>query len=183
MREQRVDRLNEIIQKLWKLGVRLDAKEVFDIVGKGAAGRLHIAEAIWRNGYTENIYESFKKYIGEDMPAYVPKKNLSTRDAIEMISNVGGIPVIAHPYKIDGNAIIPKLIDEGLQGIEVFYPAQEVVLQSTYRNLAKKHGLVITGGSDFHGTRKPNIQLGAITIPEEFINQLKERAQIGELDL
>ena len=163
--------------------MRLDAEEVFGIVGKGAAGRLHIAEAIWRNGYTENIYESFKKYIGVGMPAYVPKKNLSTRDAIEMISSVGGIPVIAHPYKIDGSVIIPKLIDEGLQGIEVFYPTREVVLQSTYRNLAKKYGLVITGGSDFHGTRKPDIQLGAMTVPEEFIDQLKERGQIGGLSI
>ena len=135
-----------------------------------------MAEVLWLMGYSKNIFDSFSKYLGYGKPAYEKKQNLSYCDALELIISAGGIPVLAHPYKMNKDSIILELIESGLQGIEVYYPTQEPSLRLKYRNLAKRFGLAITGGSDFHGTRRPGICLGEITINKEMVEKLRKQS-------
>lgn len=176
LRKGRVERVYKIVEKLKNIGVNIEVQDVFDVVGNGAPGRLHVAEVVWLTGYSKNIFDSFHKYLGYGKPAYEKKQNLSYCDAIELIISAGGVPVLAHPYKMNKDSIILELIESGLQGIEVYYPTQEPSLRLKYRNLAKRFGLAITGGSDFHGTRRPGIRLGEITINQELVKNLKKQS-------
>ncbi len=178
MQKERLERLHKMVQKLKCIDVIIDPQEVLDVVGYGTPGRLHLAEVIWKKGYVENIYESFDKYIGCNKPAYVHKKRLTAYEAMKLISDAGGVPVLAHPYKIHEDFSIHKLINDGLQGVEVIYPTKLASLKKEYTNLAKEYDLAITGGTDFHGARKPSIKLGDVTISEELVTNLKERCPV-----
>ncbi len=174
-RDHRINRIFEIVDKLQDLNVQIDAKNIFDIVGNGSPGRLHVAEELYQSGYTKNIYDSFYTYLGNNKPAYVKKQTLDCKKTIELIVGAGGVPVLAHPYKMNNDAIISDLVDIGLQGIEVYYPSNEPV-RAKYKMLADKYGMVVTGGSDYHGRRRPDVCVGTMTIGMELVEKLKERS-------
>lgn len=176
MYEQRVERIYEMVHKLSKLNVLIDPQDVLDIAGGSPPGRLHLAESIWKSGYSADIKEPFYKFIGDNGPAFVPSKSLTPFGAIELIVKVGGVPVIAHPFKTDSYFIIPELVEKGLEGVEVYYPMQKESIDAQYLKLAREYNLVVTGGSDFHGARKPDICLGAVTIHGELVYKLEERS-------
>lgn len=175
LRAERIERIKKITKKLNSLGVDVAPQEVYDIAGKGVPGRMHVADVLCRRGYCYDIQESFYKYLSDEGPAYVPKVVLSLRDAIELIISSGGIPVLSHPSFTKRDDLIPKMIDYGLQGIEVYYPTHQTNVRKRYLRLAKEHDLVITGGSDCHGERKPDIKLGNITIDDNLVEKIKER--------
>ncbi len=136
-------------------------------------GRPHFAKIMLRKGYVESYQEAFDKYLKKGKPLYLNKKRLDPDKAIELIINAGGIPVIAHPYQtnLENNQLeqlIKKLIDYGLKGIEVFYSLHSKSQIEQYLNYARKYNLLITGGSDFHGSNKPEIQLG-MDVNEKYI--------------
>lgn len=174
LKKRRVDRIYEMVSKLKEIGVMLEAGKVFDMAGKGTVGRLHLARALVKEGKVGSIFEAFQKYIGDKSPAYVLGFKFSPRDAIKLIRDTGGLPVLAHPYSIKNDELIYEFIDYGLMGLEVYYPEHSQSMVNFYLELAKKHNLLVTGGSDCHGKAKTDVKIGSIKIPYELVERLKE---------
>lgn len=172
--QTRVERVYKIIDKLKEAGIDLEPESVFDMAEAGTVGRLHVARAMVKKRITSSTFEAFQKYLGERRPAYVCGFRFSPEDAIKLIKGVGGIPVLAHPYIIKHDELIPQLVACGLMGLEVYYPEHTQAMINYYLDLAKKHKLLVTGGSDFHGLAKPDVSIGMIKLDYKFIEKMKE---------
>ncbi len=175
LRSERVERIKKITKKLRALGVNIEHQEVFDVSKDGSPGRMHIADVLCSKGYCSGIRESFQKYLSDNGPAYVSKEALTLKDAIELIISSDGVPVLAHPGVTKRDTLIPKMVEYGLQGIEVYYPTHQPDTVKRYMRFAKKYDLVVTGGSDCHGNRKPDITLGNVRISDDLVGKIKER--------
>jgi predicted metal-dependent phosphoesterase TrpH len=151
-------------------------------------GRPHLAAILHRKGYVSSIKQAFDRYLGQGAPAYFDKERLTPKDAIERIRASGGVPVLAHPVQLrtanDGELerVVKDLFDLGLVGIEVIHSDHDAALVDKYTQLAHRLGLITTGGSDFHGSNKKDIELGSARgrrVPRAFYDQLIEKH--GEL--
>lgn len=170
----RVNRVKKIVEKLNELGYTISFERVGKIAGKGAMGRPHIAQALLEAGYASDWSEAFDKYIGKDSPAYVPRTKLTPNDAVQLILEVGGIPILAHPGLNNLDEIIPELIATGLRGIEVYHFEHTEEEKEHYRKIAEENHLIITGGSDCHGPgKKSGVRLGEIKLPYKLLEDLK----------
>ena len=127
--------------KLKELGVNIDPQEVFSLSGNGTVGRLHLARVMQKNGIVTTTNEAFYKYIGDNCPAYVARFRLTPKEAIEQILEIGGIPILAHPYSFKNQELILSFLDFGLKGIEAYYPEHTSKLTQHYLNFAEKHNL------------------------------------------
>jgi len=165
-KKAREDRNPQIIQKLNQLGFEMTIKQVETRFGADQTGRPHIAEFMKEKGYVKTFKEAFDKYMGKDKPAYVNKYKVSCKKAIKTIKRAGGMAVLAHPgllaFKKTGQdtLFIDKLIEYGLEGMEVFYSDHNADLTRYYHDLAKEKSLLLTGGSDFHGSFNTGVELG-----------------------
>lgn len=174
LRKNRVERIYKICDKLKKdMDVELDPEAVFDLSGKGTVGRLHVARAMVKSGLIKSTYDAFYKYIGDRCPGYVSGFKLTPSEAIKLIKDAGGVPVLAHPYTLRRDELILEFIKAGLMGLEVYYSEHTQGMVNFYLDLVKKYKLVATGGSDFHGDAKPDVKLGSIKIPYELVENLK----------
>lgn len=175
IQNSRYKRAENIVSKLNGLGVDITMEKVKSIADNGAVGRPHIARAMIDKGYISNIKEAFKSYIGKDCPAYVERYKLSSGEAIDIIKQLGGISVIAHPGLIKNKANIGKIIDLGIDGIEVYHSKHD---DETVRNalaIASSRKLLITGGSDCHGMKVNNEPiLGNCSVDYKYVLKLKE---------
>jgi len=174
LKKNRVERVYKIVEKLKDMGVTLDPKAIFDLSRQGTVGRLHIARALVLEGKVSSVFEAFQKYIGDKCPAYVLGFKFSPSEAIKLIKDSGGIPVLAHPYSINNDNLIIKFIDDGLMGLEVYYPEHSQSMINFYNNLAVKYNLLVTGGSDCHGDAKPQVRIGSIKVPYELVERMRE---------
>ena len=165
LRAGRIERNREIVQGLVKLGLPIS----WEAVSKGregtVIGRGHIARALLENGAVQSIQEAFARYIGQGKPAYVPRFRYTPMRTLELICKAGGYPVLAHPVQLGLElrtlyALCGSLKESGLWGIEVFHPTQTPEQSEQYLRLARRLGLMVTGGSDFHGRNKPDVELG-----------------------
>ena len=147
-------------------------------------GRPHFARVLIKKGYAKDNTEAFEKYLSKGKPAYVDKRRLSSAEAIRLIREAGGIASVAHPkqMKLDEESLereIAKLVDQGLDAIEVYNSCQNKRDNLTYKRVAKRFGLVETGGSDFHGANKPGVDLGhvgdGVSLGYEMVEALRER--------
>lgn len=177
--EVRAKRAKEILGKLRKYGVDISEQELFNLSGHGSVGRLHIAHLLLRKGAVPSIAKAFKKYIGNVAPCYVKKFKLSPVEAVEMIKDVGGISVLAHPMTIDVRDgtiedILISLVRDGIDGIEVYHSDHNPENEKELKKLADKYNLLITGGSDCHGFGKKEVLIGKVKIPYEFVGKMKE---------
>lgn len=177
LRKNRIERIYKIVDKLKSMGITLKPNTVFDIAKQGTVGRLHIARALVKEGMVDSIFEAFKKYIGDKCPAYVLGFRFSPKEAIKLIKDAGGIPVLAHPYTLNNDGLIAEFIGYGLMGLEVYYPGHSQSMINFYLNLARSNNLLVTGGSDCHGNAKPEVMIGSIKIPYELVEKLKEAKQ------
>ena len=173
VQQNRIARVYKIVTNLEEMGVKLNPETVFNISGKSTVGRMHIARALVEEGHVDSIAEAFRKYIGDKSPAYVLGFPLSVREAIKLINNVGGVAVLAHPYILHNDTLITEFVKDGLQGIEVYYPEHSQSMVNFYLDLAKSLNLLVTGGTDFHGSVKPQIKLGMIKIPFELVEKIR----------
>lgn len=183
LQEYRRERNPKVIRKLRELGMLISLEEVEEAAGGNVIGRPHFAAVLVRKGYAAGTQEAFDKYLGAGQPAYVKKEKLTPEEGIELIVRAGGVPVLAHPkYLKDHNAdrlsaLLEKLKAAGLKGIEAYYTTHTPEETELYLRLAEQHALLITGGTDFHGANKPEIELGAGTgnlrIPYELLEKLK----------
>jgi len=174
LKKNRIERIYKIVEKLKLIGVDLPAESVFGLAGNGTVGRLHVARAMLKEGITGSIFEAFQKYIGDKCPAYVLGFRLSPEEAINLIKQAGGIPVLAHPYLINDDSVIKRFIESGLRGLEVYYPEHSQSLVNFYLDFAQKNNLLVTGGSDCHGSAKPEVRVGSIKIPYTLVEKLKQ---------
>jgi predicted metal-dependent phosphoesterase TrpH len=168
LKQARKDRNPQIIAKLNNLGIPITLEQVEAISGGGQVGRPHIAQALYQRGFVRSLQEAFDIYLGNNGRAYVSKFRFPPGEAIGMIRDAGGLAVLAHPFTLGlhtFDALLPllqELMDLGLAGVECYYPEHSADQQALYLSLARKLGLLITGGSDFHGDNKPEISLGRI---------------------
>jgi len=166
LQEARRNRNPKIIERLNRLGIDIKLSEVQEAVITGQLGRPHIARVMVKKGQATTINNAFGNYLGQGRPAYVDKFRIECAQAIEMIRQAGGVAVLAHPALIDIadqdslGALIKKLTTFGMQGLEVYYPEHTQKDVAHYAALAKSAGLFETGGTDFHGSLKPDIRMG-----------------------
>ena len=185
IQEARRERNPMIIEKLKAAGVNISLEEVERESGGGQVGRPHFARVLVKKKYVKDFEEAFNKYLAKGASAYVDKRKLSSREAIEMIEEAGGVASLAHPkqLKLDGTPerfeqTLDQLRAEGLKGLEVYSSCQSKEEAARYRKTAERLGLIITGGSDFHGANRPQAPLGwmgdGAMIPYETIDQMKK---------
>ncbi len=174
MQQARVRRIYEICERLKKLGVDLDAADVFELAGEGSVGRLHIARALFKAGKVFSIPEAFHRYIGDKGPAYVSKFKMHPKEAIDWVLKVKGIPVLAHPYTLNEKSLIQDLVREGIMGMEIYYSEHSDTFKEELFGIAKKYNLLVTGGSDCHGAAKEEVCMGKIRLPYEHVEELKK---------
>jgi hypothetical protein len=161
-------------KKLNKMGVNVVPEEILKEIQGKSIGRLHIARFLYKRGMTKTIQEAFKKYLNKDRPCYVEKFQFSLEEGVELVLASGGIPVLGHPYGIDAEKIVRRLVPLGLVGIEVYHPEHTEEQITLFKNLAKKYGLISTGGSDCHGLNKEEILIGKIVVDDEVVFELKD---------
>ena len=181
LQQARKNRNPQIVKRLNSMGFEFSLEDVASEIGDGQLGRPHIARYMLKRGFVKSIDEAFRKYIAQGMPAYVDKYRVDCSRAIEIILDAGGIPVLAHPILLnfDKNETIDLfalLKDMGLKGIEVYYPENPPDMTAFYIELAQRYDLLKTGGTDFHGSLKPDIQMGSgrgdFAVPYEIYEKL-----------
>lgn len=179
---RRTDRNNEMLERFHAHGIPITMEALTAKNPDTVVTRAHFAKVLIESGYAKNSMEAFRKYLDPDTPYYVPRKYISQEDAIALIRNSGGVAILAHPlqYKITENkleTLLSHLKEYGLQGIEVKYSTHSRQDEIYADHLAKKFDLLPSGGSDFHGSNKPHIQLGRgmgnLAIPYQYLEQLE----------
>ena len=182
--EGRNDRNPRIIRKLNELGVAITMQELEAEANGGVIGRPHIAAILLRKGYVTSIKQAFDKYLAPGGAAYFDKERVSPEQAIILVKQSGGLPVLAHPSQLrtENDAqlerMVKDLVDLGLVGLEVIHSDHDAAQVEKYSKLADRYGLLKTGGSDFHGTNKKDISLGTARgrrIPRAFFDALVDR--------
>jgi 3',5'-nucleoside bisphosphate phosphatase len=174
VRLNRIQRVYQIVENLKGLGVNLNPEVVFGISGKATVGRMHIARALLKEKLVGSLSEAFARYIGDKSPAYVLGFRLSVPEAIKLIQSSGGVAVLAHPYLLHNDDLITEFSGYGLEGLEVYYPEHSQSMINFYSDLAKRLNLLVTGGTDFHGSAKPDLKLGMIKLPLELVEKLRQ---------
>lgn len=156
----------QIIARLNALGMGLQLEELVRLVGKATAGRPHIAQLMVKKGMAQSIDDAFDRFLGKHKPAYVDKYRVPMAVAIDAIDQAGGVAVLAHPFlnrltdPQTFESFLLTLKSMGLKGIEAIYPDHSPSVTADYCRLARKHNLLVTGGTDFHGEVTPGIRMG-----------------------
>ncbi|MGD1808386.1 PHP domain-containing protein [Dapis sp. BLCC M126] len=152
-----------------------------------APGRPHIAMALVKAGYVRSPQEAFERWLGDDKPAYVHYEKFSIVEGISLLRSCGAVPVWAHPYLFRGGKVeevLPEMVEAGLIGLEVFHPCHSPTQVQNLKELCKKYGLLMTGGSDYHGPNsqgKEETTLNMLNLPMELLAPIKQAAGIAEV--
>jgi predicted metal-dependent phosphoesterase TrpH len=177
MRDARLQRAKGILAKLTALGFPLPWEMVAELAGGESVGRPHIARAMAKVGYVASIDEAFGLYIGRNGPAYVERYKISPLDAVSLIKQARGLPVLAHPLQV--THFLPDLIERGLVGLEVYYDGYSPEDMRALADLARKFDLIPTGGSDFHGSGAVDaVEMGGVRVPMESVERLRALAMV-----
>ena len=179
LREMRDRRAREIVERLNGLGVTLAFEDVLSQAGPGVVGRPHVARAMIAEGWATDARDAFDRYLGAGRPAYVPKEQLSMQDAIAMIHAAGGLAVLAHPGSGGTRERIEALRALGMDGIEVKHPSHSSSDTARLRGLCEQFGLVMSGGSDWHGAAEGPRTIGMMQVPAEWL--ARQDAQLAAL--
>lgn len=182
-RRERRSRNIRLAHRLQERGVSVTVEEV-EARGRSLAGRVHFARILVDKGYAADSSDAFHRYLGEDAPTYVHRESHTLEEAIQIVRGGGGIPVLAHPVRIAvardaERRLFAYLKEAGLLGLEIYHSEHPPALQAHYRQLAEELDLLPTGGSDFHGGPKPNIDLGTglngnVRVPREFLDRMRQ---------
>jgi predicted metal-dependent phosphoesterase TrpH len=177
-RAERVARVHRIADRLAELGMPIDTADVFALVQEGSAGRPHVAQVMVQRGYVKSVREAFDRWLHTNGPANVPRRRLTPEDAIAVIRRAGGVPVFAHPGLAGRDELIPDMVAAGLMGIETYYAEHSATQTAHYKDLCRAHGLVATGGSDYHGERSGRTNpLGHPPVPMSVFEELQQAAE------
>jgi len=178
LRESRMKAARVTVEKLAELGVRVSWERVRELA-TGVVGRPHIARAMVEEGYIRNVHEAFEYYLGDEGTARVQREKLSPLDGLEMVHGAGGIGVVAHPRTVNNvEKTVAALAEAGLVGIEVFAERYTAAQRRVYAALADRHGLVHSGGTDYHGFgTEHEVTPGQMGPPHNTPSLLLERAR------
>ena len=179
IQEIRLKRMSVMVDKLNRLMIDIDLNELIEYAASSSIGRLHLAHFLKKKGIVGSAYEAFDRYIGSGKPAYEKMNALSPEEGIELISNAGGISVLAHPGLTRRDDLIDAMIYTGLRGLEVYHSGHSEEDTNRYFQMTRDKGLLVTGGSDCHGEKKLNMLMGRIKLPIQFVDRLKEADFIG----
>jgi len=175
IQNSRFERAERIVGKLQELGMEITLEQVKNIAEDGAIGRPHIARAMINKGYITNIKDAFREYIGKGGPAYVDRYKLECGEAIEMIKKLGGISVLAHPGLIKSKEYIGRILDLGIDGIEVYHSKHDEDTVRYALAIAQSRKLLVTGGSDCHGIMLNNEPIiGNCSVDYKYVQMLKD---------
>nr|MBN2277592.1 PHP domain-containing protein [candidate division Zixibacteria bacterium] len=177
-REKRNQRGEKMLNKLKDLGIDIPLELVREIAGDSAIGRPHVADAMVRVKAVGRFEEAFNKYIGLDGPAYVPKANLTPREAIRLIHQAEGLAFLAHPGIANAAVHIDEFTEYGLDGIEVYHSFHNNSTRRRLTKIAEKKGLLKSGGSDYHGRDDRHGMIGSQPVPLEFLIAMKEKVKL-----
>lgn len=178
LRSSRESRARRILANLERLGKPVQFERVKELAGDAMLGRPYIAAAMVEAGHVQTKQQAFDEYLAEGKPAFAPNDALTPAEAVDLIHRAGGLAVIAHPalYKGDLMAVFEDMLAHGLDGIEVYYPLHTAEQSEAFAALARKHNLLITGGSDFHSpVRDTELALGSIRLPPGALDALLSR--------
>jgi 3',5'-nucleoside bisphosphate phosphatase len=170
----RIERVRLMADRLRSLGLEISFDRVMAFAHGGSLGRPHLADALVERGYVRSRQEAFDRYLRRGGTAYVPGDGPASEETIRVIREAGGIPVLAHPSYYTSKELVKTLVDQGLGGIEAFYPEHSRALIQAYCDMAKMYDLVVTGGSDFHGPRTGRSALGCVAVPETVVTALED---------
>jgi hypothetical protein len=183
-RGKRDERNEKMTANLREIGIDITVEKMRAKEGDAVLTRAHFAKFMVEEGYIKSMKDAFNKYLNNDSPYYVPREYLCPEEAIRLIHLAGGLAILAHPllYKFtldEVDKMIAYLTSIGIDGIEAIYSANTGFDEGRILHFANKYGLVITGGSDFHGANKPDLDLGVgrgnLHIPETLLEELEKR--------
>lgn len=178
LRDNRFGRAEKMVRKLNEMGIAIDYDDVRRHAGGAAPGRPHVARALVERGYVADVTQAFERLIGFNKPAYVERFKLSPGEAIDAVRRAGGVAVWAHPGLSGNDGLLELFIRYGLQGLEAAHPDHSPLEIRHYRELASRHGLCITGGSDFHGNEPGrNREVGCCAVSLYELARLKSIAR------
>jgi len=177
LRALRYERAQNIVEKLNGLGVEITFDEVLGQANGGAVGRPHVARALIARGAVQDFKDAFVRYLGNGGSAFVPKARLSVEDAIEIAHEAGGLAVWAHPAEGGRRERLEPLVNAGLDGVEVRHPSHSAEDIKRLEALAEFFGLVVSGGSDWHGASDGPRKLGNMNVPASWLEKQDRRLE------
>ena len=183
LQKARAERNPKIVEKLNRLGIKITYEEVVEASGGGQIGRPHFAQVLMGKKYVRGFQEAFDRFLKKGAPAYVDKLRFTAEEALHFINEAKGIAVLAHPNTLhmegysELDKLVLRLIEKGLKGLEVYYPEHSPLEVAHYKTLAERNGLLITGGTDYHGIEKNGLDIGVgrgeTKIPYSIVEGLK----------
>ncbi len=183
LQKARGERNPKMVEKLNQLGIEITYEEVLKASGGGQVGRPHFAQVLMEKKYARNFQEAFERFLRKGAPAYVDKLRFTPKEALHFINEAKGVAVLGHPNTLGMNGyselenLLLKLIENGLKGIEVYYPEHSPLEIAKYKNLAERYGLLMTGGTDYHGIEKNGLDIGVgkgdMKLPYSIVENLK----------
>ena len=182
--DSRILRNRKMCQKLTEAGMPLTYEELMAEFPGAVITRAHYAQILLKKGYTKSLKEAFERYIGDRGPCFIPREKITPEDGVKLILDAKGIPVLAHPLlygmgKDRLQLLVERLKVAGLEAIEAVYCTNTPSEEAQMRELAKKNGLLISGGSDFHGSAKPGLEMGTgygkLYVAVEILEELEKR--------
>lgn len=188
LRGRREDRNRRMILRLAELGCPITLEDVQAHADTPLLSRVHFAKALATRGFVRRAPEAFERLIGDDCPGFVPREELSPTEAARWIREAGGVPVVAHPGRFIGGGFrwddaMADLQRQGIEGLEGYYGEYRAAEQKYFVALAARLGMVVTGGSDYHGANKPGLRLGrgrgGLQVPDDLLDRLETQQSIG----
>jgi len=188
LRGRRDDRNRRMIVRLAELGCPITLEDVQVHSETPLLSRVHFAKALATRGFVRRAPEAFERLIGDDCPGFVPREELSPAEAARWIREAGGVPIVAHPGRFGGSGFrwdeaMADLQQLGLEGLEGYYGEYRAAEQRYFVALAARLGMVVTGGSDYHGAHKPGLRLGCgrggLKVPDHLLDRLETQQRLG----
>ncbi len=189
LQSSRTDRNRRIVELLNEHGMAMTIDEVEEEARGGSVGRPHIAAIMTRKGYVSSIAEAFDLWLASGRPGYVGRPHPEPAETIGLARESGAVPILAHPHTLNINRapemadLLTELRRAGLVGLEAIYSGYRRHEREGYADLARRFGLVPSGGSDYHGTYKPGLELGVgfgdLNVPESVLEELRDHAGSG----
>jgi predicted metal-dependent phosphoesterase TrpH len=188
LQKARDNRNHRMADLMSSLGLPVTYDEIQEEAGGQGAGRPHIAAILVRKGVVNSIQEAFDTWLAKGRPAYLPKERLSPAVALRLARASGGVPVLAHPLSLglepaELASTVAELTDLGLGGLEAIYGRYSPGERAGITALASRHGLVATGGSDYHGRYKPDLDVGVghgdLDVPDVALEQLRSARRLA----
>ncbi|MBU3742765.1 MAG: phosphatase [Candidatus Kapabacteria bacterium] len=182
---ERYERAAQMVERLRRFGNAITIDEVVETAAGAPIGRPHIAAVLVKRGFVRSIQDAFDTWLDSTRPAYVTRPTFTVAEGVRLIRNAGGFASIAHPMRTFADPrLFLQLMASGINGVEVFHPSHYFTTREYYRVLAKQHGLMITGGSDFHGTRDYDERnFGKFGLTSERVDALLESVHARNLNV